>query len=91
MKATIHAYMDDNFMVKVEIDTNCPNINSIKDQLPLIDPSKEICQFGFETSEVYKWAKGLPHVACPMPCAIVKCVEVAGDMGLKKPVSMEFQ
>ncbi len=83
--------MDESFMVKIEIDTNCPNINKIKDSLPLIDPTKEISQFGFANSEVYKWAVGLPHVACPIPCAIVKVVEVASDMGLKKPVSMEFQ
>lgn len=89
MSATITADMDDSFRVVIGIDTNCPNINRIKGSLGSVDPFTEIGA-GFAGSEVYRWASGLPHVACPVPCAIVKCVEVAGGLGVRKQVSMGF-
>ncbi len=91
MNVKIHAIMGDDFKVNLDIETNCPNITKIKDSLTTIDPMTEICQGGFANSEVYKWATGLPHVACPVPCAIIKAVEAASDMALQKPVSMEYQ
>jgi hypothetical protein len=41
---------------------------------------------------IYKWAsERLPHAACPVPCALVKAVEVAGDLGLKRAVKIEIE
>ena len=90
MNVNIRAALDESFKVKLVIDTNCPNINKIKDQLTEVDPFTEISNSGFEGSTVYNWAKGLPHVACPAPCAIVKAVEVAGGLGVKRDVEMKI-
>ncbi|MFT0899313.1 DUF6951 family protein [Candidatus Methanoprimaticola sp. MG2] len=90
MKVKIIADLDDEYKVKLNIETNCPNINKIKDKLTVVDPLTEISNSGFAGSSVYEWAKELPHVACPAPCAIVKAVEVAGGLGVKRDVQMNF-
>ena len=42
-------------------------------------------------STIYKLANdAIPHTACPVPSAMVKALEVAGDLGLKRGVTIEF-
>ncbi|MDR0198798.1 MAG: hypothetical protein LBI08_03545, partial [Methanomassiliicoccaceae archaeon] len=40
---------------------------------------------------IRKCSELLPHPACPVPCAIVKACEVAGDLAVKKGVVFTFE
>lgn len=89
MRTRIVAVLGDDFRVSLSIETDCPNIERIKVSLGPVDPVAEVSG-GIGGSAVYEWAKGLPHAACPVPCALVKCVEAEGGLGLKRNVSMTF-
>ena len=45
----------------------------------------------FTENIVYRTCSCLPHVACPVPCSMVKAGEAAGMLALKKDVSMKFE
>ena len=46
----------------------------------------------FHKSEIYKLAQEthIPHTACPVPSAMIKAVEVAGGLGLKRDIQIRF-
>lgn len=90
MSTVVTAEMDEGMAIRITIESDCPNIERVKDRLGPVDPFSEISN-GFGDSAVYGWARELPHVACPVPCAIVKCVEVEGGLGVKRDVSMGFE
>lgn len=91
MKTTIHAVQCEDMMVKIDIQSDCHNILKMSWGIDRINPYTEIESPIFE-SEVYKAANAtLPHAACPVPSAIIKAVEVASDMGLKRNVSVSFE
>lgn len=86
---TIHAKSNDDMTVSVEIESDCPMVS--KSPVPAIVPWDEVGT-PMNQTVTYKWAsENLSHAACPVPCAIVKAVEVAGDLGLKKDVTIEIR
>lgn len=90
MKTVIHAVQGEDMMVKVDIQSDCHNILKMSWSIDTINPYTEIESPIFE-SEVYKVANDvLPHAACPVPSAIIKAVEVASDMGIRRDVSVTF-
>ncbi len=81
---------DDMMTVNVRIESECPMVSKM-DPLEGINPYEAIAT-PFTESEIYKKAAGcLKHTACPVPCGIVKAVEAESGMGLKRPVSIEFE
>ena len=45
----------------------------------------------FSKSTIYQLANdAIPHTACPVPSAMVKALEVAGDLGLKREAVIRF-
>ncbi|MCL2295986.1 MAG: hypothetical protein FWC29_02755 [Methanomassiliicoccaceae archaeon] len=78
-------------MVDIDIQSDCPNILkmswSIKPICPYTEVEEEMCK-----TDIYTLASGtLPHAACPVPCGIIKAVEVAGDLGLKRDVTIKIE
>lgn len=92
MKTTIHAVQDDTTgMVHIDIKSDCHNILKLSWRFPEINPYTEIESPICET-ETYKQAsEHLPHAACPVPCAIIKAVEVASDLGIKRDVTINIR
>ena len=44
------------------------------------------------STDVYKLAdECIPHAACPVPAGMIKAVEVASDMGVKRDVSIKIE
>ena len=81
---------DDMMSVNVVMESNCPMVNKIG-PIEGINPYDAIGQ-PFTESVIYTRCAGcLRHTACPVPCGIVKAVEAESGMGLKKPVSIEFE
>lgn len=85
----IHAKSNDDMTVSITIESDCPMVS--KTPVPDIVPWEEI-GLPMNETEVYKWAsQNLAHAACPVPCGIIKAVEVAGDLGLKRDVVMRIE
>lgn len=91
MKTIITAAADEMGMVKLDIKSDCPNILRMSWKIESYSPYAEV-EAEFYKSEIYKLAQEtpIPHTACPVPCAIIKAIEVAGDLGLKRDVSIRF-
>jgi len=90
MKTVIHAVQQEDMMVRVDIESDCHHILRMSWKFRPINPYTEI-EARISETDVYKWAaEVLPHAACPVPCSIIKAVEVASDMGIKRDVSIRF-
>lgn len=91
MKTIIHAIQQDDAMVKLDIESDCHNILKMSWRVQLVNPYTELEAPMLETN-IYKWAsETLPHAACPVPCAMIKAVEVASDMGVKRDVEIKIE
>lgn len=91
LESTITVITEDMQMANVEISTECPNIKQMENELKNIDCLEE-CFLKFDTSRVYKSAgKNCKHVACPVPAAIIKGLEVACGLALPKDVDIKIK
>ncbi len=91
MKTIITATTNDIGLVELTIKSDCPNILKMSWRLEPISPYAEV-ESEFYKSEIYKLAQEtpIPHTACPVPSAMIKAIEYAGDLGLKRDVSIRF-
>ncbi len=92
MKTIIYAKVNpETRMVNLNIESDCASV--LKMSLSI----KPVCQYSeIESSitktEIYKLADEMHlHAACPVPCAIIKAVEVAGGLGLKRNVTINIE
>lgn len=90
MKTLIIAEANDMGLVELKIKSDCPNILRMSWGLEPLSPYAEV-EAEFHKSEVYRLAnESIPHTACPVPAGIIKALEVAGDLGLKRECSIRF-
>jgi len=92
MKTVIIAKANpDTGMIDLELQSDCPNVLKMSWSMPAICPYTEVEAAMIET-EIYKKASEcIPHAACPVPCGMIKAVEVAGDLGLKRDVIIKIE
>ena len=91
MKTVIHAVQQDDMMIRLDIESDCHNILKMSWRIKPVNPYTEveskICE-----SDIYRWANEvLPHAACPVPCGMIKAIEVAGDLGIKRDVTIKIE
>lgn len=76
--------------IKIIIKSDCKWISKLADEIREVDPSeifKTICE-----SKIYETAsKHIKHLACPIPSAIVKAVEVEAGLALPKNVMIKIE
>jgi hypothetical protein len=78
-------------MVVLNVTSDCPNVLKMAWGLKPICPYTEV-DAEMNKTEVYKLAsEALPHAACPVPCGMMKAVEVAGGLGLKRDVTIKVE
>lgn len=91
LKTQLIVTADDMQMVNVEIQSECPHIMAIKDDLLELDGYQE--SFAkYSDSTVYKVSeKHCKYLVCPVPTAIIKGMEVAYGLALPKDVIIYVQ
>ncbi len=90
MKTLITAFENDMGLVEIHIRSDCPNILKMSWSIEPMSPYSEV-EAKFSESEVYRLAdEAIPHTACPVPAGIIKALEVAGDLGLKRDSTIHF-
>ena len=90
MKTIIHAVQEEDMMVRLDIESDCHHILKMSWRIKPVNPYTEVESPIIET-DIYKWASEvLPHAACPVPSALVRAVEVASDMGVKRDAAIRF-
>lgn len=91
-KTIIKAKGSDDFMsVDLVIKSECPNVRKLAAELKTADPIDTVSTAIVDNAVIRKCSIFIPHPACPIPCAIVKACEVAGDMAVKKNVTFVFE
>ena len=91
MKTVIHAVQGDDMMVTLDVKSDCHNVLKMSWQFKPVNPYTEVEAAMFET-DVYRWANEvLPHAACPVPCGLIKAVEAASELGIKRDVSITIE
>jgi hypothetical protein len=77
--------------LKIELDTKCPYIKKMEADIQDLDGYTE-CFSKFSTSEVYKAAdQHCKHLACPVPSAIIKAIEVESGLALPREVHFNIE
>lgn len=90
MRTLITAKENEMGLVEIDIRSDCPNILRLSWGLEPMSPYCEV-EAPFSESAVYKLADdAVPHTACPVPAGIVKALEVAGGLGLKRDSVIRF-
>ena len=89
-ECTITCTKNDNRKLDINLATKCPHIKKMQKDLQNIDGMEEVFG-GFPKSRVYESAsRNCQHLACPIPSAIVKAIEVESQLALPKDVSFEI-
>jgi hypothetical protein len=87
----IEALLDENQQVKLEIDSNCPNIMALAEDYNLSEGMTEVF-IPFGESPLFLAAKKhLKHTACPIPSTIMKAIEVTCGLALPRDVTMKIE
>ena len=91
MVTVIDAVMNDDGYVELKIESECPNVLrlswALKPEFAFM-----IVEAPMNTTEIYRIAsEELPHAACPVPSGIIKAIEVAGDLGIKRDVHIKME
>ncbi len=90
MKTLIIAKDNGMGLIQIDIKSDCPNVLKMSWKLEPMSPYAEV-EASFMDSSVYKLAaEAIPHTACPVPAGIIKALEVAGDLGLKRDACIHF-
>jgi hypothetical protein len=85
--ARIVAEADEAFDVSLTITSGCEHIQQLAQQLTQVSPLQEL-RMPMPATSVYQAAGACKlHVACPVPSAIWKAVEVAAGLALPADVA----
>lgn len=77
----VHAEMDGDDCV-LTINSDCPDIQKLGAELARVDPMREISWRGRAPQVMETAPKHCSHAACPVPCGIIKAIEVAAGLAL---------
>lgn len=86
---TITAEKDRDKRIHISLDTDCEMLQEMRDDISFLEMKSALK--GLSSNPVYiSAAKCIKHVACPVPSAILKAVEVELGVCIPKDVSITF-
>jgi hypothetical protein len=88
--ATITAEKGDGYNVRVRVETDCPHVERIASAPIEVDALRQIGLRGGLPSLLETAYTTCAHAACPVPCALIKAVEVAAGLALPRDVSIKI-
>jgi len=91
LKTTVSVTSEDMQTAAVSIESECPSVKQMEEELREVDAYAE-CFSGFGDSRVYAAAAShCRHVACPVPMAVIKGIEVACGLALPRDVGVGIE
>ena len=85
----IYAFKDEKYTVRFEIQSDCDQIQNLAKDLGKVG-MKDLF-LPMSRNPIFKSAeKSQCHLACPIPCSLVKAAEVALGLALPKKVKITF-
>ncbi len=76
--------------ITLHIESECPGIRRIADELSAVDPYDEIAARGANSRLLALGLQHCVHASCPVPVGILKAVEVTAGLDLPKPITIEI-
>lgn len=70
------------------IDTECPSLKPLSEELKTVNGYAECSGFIGDTNVFQAARKYCKHAACPVPTAIIKGIEVACGLALPRNIEM---
>jgi hypothetical protein len=77
--------------VQLKISSTCEAVQRLAEALTEVDPFREVSYRGEGPLILELARKHLKHPACPVPCGMIKTVEVAAGMGLPVDAAIKLQ
>jgi hypothetical protein len=72
----------DDDKVKIKVESECPAIMKMAEELTEVNPYKEISSRRAVPATLQAGIKYCTHAACPVPVGIIKAVEVEAGLAL---------
>ncbi len=88
---TVEAIDLGKYKIRLNITSECPNIQKLAEELVEIDALDEIAKKAKSTKTFEIAAKHCPHCSCIVPPGIIKAVEVAAGLALPKDAIIKFE
>jgi hypothetical protein len=89
--AEVEAMAGENYHVNLKIDSECPAIQKLAEELKEVNALNQISFRRGMPEILEKGAEFCTHASCPVPVGIIKTVEVAAGLALPKNASIEFE
>ena len=74
----------------IRIESDCPEIQRLSEELNAVDPFGEISFRGNGPLTLKLGAKHCAHAACPVPVGIIKAIEVEAGLALPADVTIKI-
>lgn len=81
--------LDDEQTVRLTIQSDCPHVRKLAEQLPEVNAFREISWRREGPQTLGLAPQCLAHPACPVPSGIIKAVEVAANLALPKDAAIK--
>ena len=92
LNSTITAELGDDMMtVNVKIESDCKFVRNFGAALKPVEAYTEFALPMVQNPVYITASEHLNHSACPVPCATLKAIEVAADLGLKRDVHLTIE
>jgi hypothetical protein len=79
------------YKVSVNIDSECPAIQTLAENLTEVDALGEISFRRGLPETLQKGSEYCTHAACPVPIGVLKAIEVAAGLALPKDVTIKVE
>lgn len=87
----INAESEDMQNVSLKIESDCPNIQRLAEELGEVDAFTELRMKFDGTIHTASKAAGLCSAGCPVPTGLHKAVQVSAGLALPADASIEFE
>ncbi len=88
--AHITADAPDGEAVTITVQSGCKGVAAMGEALAQMPDAYDLCLHKAGEGPVWQAARTCPHAACPVPVALVKCVEAECGLALPKNASIAF-
>jgi len=85
-----NADSSDPFLIHLSIDSDCEAVRGLAAELRQVSALDEITYRGDGPAALRCARRCLHHAACPVPCAVIKVVEVEAGLALPCDVSIHL-
>lgn len=89
-KTEIKVTLQEDFKVKVVLDSKCPHLKKVDLENKEIDVKKELSKKLHNTLIYDKLSRHIPHLSCPIYPAVFKGIEVETGLALPGEVNIKF-